>query len=172
VRTAAGGAPPMSVNSTAKVANLNADFVDGLDPGRFVVGEAGGRLLANRLAPAVPGRVLLGIPGMGLLSVDSCDGSVGGLVFDTAGTGKVDLMFSGIAANPSGGLPGIGPDIDSVITDRWQLPSTRVGPTTWGGYTLNIARDTGLGTKIATIWVNWYAVGCRFQAQAIESPQL
>jgi hypothetical protein len=37
---------------------------------------------------------------------------------------------------------------------------------------MNIARETFNSTKILTIWASWYANGCRFQAQALESPQI
>jgi hypothetical protein len=40
-----------------------------------------------------------------------------------------------------------------------------------GGYTINIARNTLQSTQMATIWVSWSASGCRFQAQALVSPQ-
>lgn len=162
------GAPPMSVDSSAKVQYLNADQVDGLDPRSFVVGDpgGGGRLLPNRLAPAFPGQVLLGIPGMGLLTVQSCDNVTAQLRFDTGGTGNVDLAYFGVAYD---GLAGWVPDARMLITTAFSFPVPN--PVQVGGYTLNIARDTGLGTKIATIWVNWNAVGCRFQAQAIQSPQ-
>jgi hypothetical protein len=172
----APGAPPMSVGSSAKVNNLNADQVDGLDPSSFVVGDpgGGGRLLANRFAPAAAGQVLLGVPGMGQLIVDKCDGSVGGVRFNTAGTGPVDLMYSGLVSN-NPGRGGLG-DMYSIITNQSLIPTPSAygayGPTTLGAYTLNIARDTGLGTKIATIWVSWDADGCRFQAHMLQSPQL
>jgi hypothetical protein len=161
-----GLSPPMSVDSTVKVDNLNADKLDGLDSTDLV---SSGRILANRLTAANVGDILLSIPGWGNLTVYKCDGNTAQLRFNTAGTGPVDFMYSGFAPNGLGYAPG---EAYAVITNDWLVPSSSAdfGPTVWGGYTLNIARDTGPGTKMVTIWVSWYAVGCRFQAQALESP--
>jgi len=153
--------PPMRVDSPAKVDNLNADKVDGLDSSELVVGDparGGGRLIARRETSLVSG-VLLVIPGMGNLRVDTCDNSTARLAFDTAGTGPVDSMFSAVYDTGTEQYSIIGNYITTLTRAR--------GFVTW-----NIARNTFESTKIATIWVSWYAVGCRFQAQALESPQL
>jgi len=157
---------PMSVDSATKVDNLNADEIDGLDVSQLVTGDPspgaaarGGRIFANRIAPAVDGQRLLIIPGWGHLIVDKCDGSTGRLAFDANGTGNFDLMYSALYDD--------GPEEYSVITS---LATTL---TRFKGFvTMNIARDTWNSTKILTIWASWYSNGCRFQAQALESPQL
>jgi hypothetical protein len=162
--------PPMSVDSSAKVANLNADKLDGLDSTDVVTGvygSGGGRVIAQRATGLISG-VLLVIPGMGNLSVDSCDNNHARLRFDTAGTGNVDLMSAGIQSEEYLGSEQV--DVSAHITSSYQIP--RFSGTRLGVYTINVARDTLSSTKIATIWVSWYAVGCRFQAQAIESPQM
>jgi hypothetical protein len=99
---------PITVDSSVKVNNLNADKVDGLDSTQLVIGEpgrGGGRLFAKRRTAAVPGTTLLIIPGMGRLFVDKCDGTVGQVEFNTTGTGPVDVMFSGIVTNHPFGAP-------------------------------------------------------------------
>lgn len=165
---------PITVNSSVKVNNLNADKVDGLDSTQLVIGEpgrGGGRLIAMRRTAAVPGVVLIIIPGMGRLFVHKCDGTVGQVRFITAGTGPVDIMYSGLASNSLGAYaPG---DNYAVITNDWLFPSSSAnfGATLLGAYTINIARNTLNSTQIATIWVSWNATGCRFQAQALVSPQ-
>jgi hypothetical protein len=154
------GAPPMRVDSSAKVDNLNADWLDGLDSSRFVVGDFGrrARLIANRLAPASTGQTLLSIPGMGNLIVSFCGGNRGGLTFDHAGTGNFDGMAFVLYHIGAGEL--------SMIAGSL---STQLDPQ--GFATMNIARDTSTSTRIVTIWASWDANGCRFQAQAVESSQ-
>jgi hypothetical protein len=162
--------PPMKVDSSAKVDNLNADKVDGLDSTDLVTGvygSGGGRVIAQRATGLISG-ALLAIPGMGYLKVKSCANDRARLTFDTAGTGPVDLMYSGLVSNNTTASDQM--DIYNFITTSWDIPSA--GSTQLGSYTLNVARDTLSSTKIATIWVTWNANGCRFEAQAIQSPQL
>jgi hypothetical protein len=157
---------PMTVDSSTKVANLNADQLDGLDASQLVIGDQSpgaaarrGRIFANRIAPAVDGQRLLIIPGWGHLIVEHCDNSTGRLEFDAQGTGNFDLMYSA--------LYDTGPEEYSVIaSDALTLSRFK------GFVTMNIARDTWNSTKILTIWASWYSNGCRFQAQALESSQL
>src|SRR5436190_972972 len=63
---AASGHPPFTVNSGTKVANLNADKLDGLDSSGLVKGR--GTLLSNRrvFVPTAT-KTLLVIPGLGEL---------------------------------------------------------------------------------------------------------
>jgi hypothetical protein len=166
--------PPMRVDSDQKVDNLNADKVDGLHSNQLVIGDQspgaaarGGRILANRLVSGAPGQILLNIPYMGRLTVESCESGQAQLAFDTAGTGVIDVMFSGIDWS---GIQ-THTDAKSYITDTFTIPDN--APDAVGTYTINIARDTWNSTKIATIWVSWDATpDCRFQAQALQSPQL
>jgi hypothetical protein len=165
---------PITVDSSVKVDNLNADKVDGLDSTQLVIGEpgrGGGRLIAGRRTGAVPGSTILIIPGMGRLFVHKCDGTVGQVEFNTTGFGPVDFMYAGLAPNVRGAYaPG---DNNEFIGNSWWFPTTNgnFGPTLMGAYTINIARNTLQATQIATIWLSWYAPGCRFQAQALVSPQ-
>jgi len=171
---------PITVDSSVKVDNLNADKVDGLDSTQLVIGEpgrGGGRLIAGRRTGAVPGSNLLIIPGMGRLSVNKCDGTVAQVKFDTAGTGPVDVMYAGLASNTTLTIAAPG-DVNEHIVNSAFFPalfpsnSAVYGPTLLGGYTINIGRNTLQSTQMATIWLSWNANGCRFQAQAIVSPQL
>jgi hypothetical protein len=111
-------------------------------------GRGGGRLIAMRRTAAVPGVVLMIIPGMGRLFVNKCDGTVGQVRFITAGTGPVDIMYSGLASNSLGAYaPG---DNYAVITNDWLFPSSSAnfGATLLGAYTINIARNTLNSTQI------------------------
>jgi hypothetical protein len=156
---------PITVGSSVKVANLNADQLDGIDSTQLVIGDyaRGGRLIAIRQTQLVSGPLLI-IPGLGGLFVDGCDNNSALLRFDALGTGNFDLQYSGLVANAAGEQAGrVGATISVLFS---------FGPWRSGFFTLNIARGTFDSTKIATIWVSWYAVGCRFQAQALVSPQL
>jgi hypothetical protein len=165
---------PITVDSPVKVDNLNADKVDGLDSTQLVIGDparGGGRLIANRRTGAVPGSTVLLIPGMGRLSVLKCDGTVAQVAFNTAGTGPVDIMVAGLASNSLGAYaPG---DNFAGIANSWEFPTNtgNFGATHLGAYTINMGRNTLQSTQMATIWLSWYAPGCRFQAQALVSPQ-
>jgi hypothetical protein len=165
---------PITVDSSVKVNNLNADKVDGLDSTQLVIGDpgrGGGRLIAGRRTAAVPGSLLLFIPGMGRLVVHKCDGTVGQVEFNTAGTGPVDIMYEGLASNSLGSYAP-GDNFESITnSDLFPTNSGNFGATLLGAYTINIARNTLQSTQIATIWLSWYAPGCRFQAQALVSPQ-
>jgi hypothetical protein len=67
--------PPLIVSSQARVANLNADKLDGKDSAGFVQGR--GTFVANRLVFVPPNlKTLLTIPGLGSLQA-SCEASVG-----------------------------------------------------------------------------------------------
>ena len=65
-----GGAAPMTVDSTAEVANLNADQLDGLDASAFM--EGNGTYVTKRMTQDAPASgttqgTLLDIPGFGTL---------------------------------------------------------------------------------------------------------
>jgi hypothetical protein len=182
---------PMTLDSAVKVDNLNADLVDGHDAADFlpVGGKAadadkldgfdstqvvvgcpgvgsctpghGGLLIANRITGACCGQHILMIPGMGNLQVDSCDNLKAQLVFDTGVTGNVDFMYSGVDS--------LGARSGASITSLIKIPEA--GMVRTGTYTINVARNVATSTKIATIWVSWFGPGCRFEAQAILSPQ-
>ncbi len=76
----ASGHAPFTVNSTTKVAKLNADKLDGIDSKGFVQGSE--HALANRVLLTVPmttehRRTVLTVPGFGTLTVNCSDLSIG-----------------------------------------------------------------------------------------------
>jgi hypothetical protein len=94
--TAGAGRPPLAVGNKVKVANLNADLVDGIDSTGFVRGR--GTFLANRIV-FVPTnmKTLLTIPGLGYLKAICISTDVGvNWVNDTGGNVDVwrDAFFS------------------------------------------------------------------------------
>jgi hypothetical protein len=76
--TTASSRPPMIVSSQARVANLNADKLDGIDSGGFVRGRA--TFLANRVGLASDTqKLLLTIPGLGEFSAQ-CSSALGPII--------------------------------------------------------------------------------------------
>lgn len=117
-------------------------------------------MLANRLTfspsdpalTATPRPVLLNIPYLGQLRVDGCDGTNGRVNFNTNGSGNAYIVNDHLG--PTSPVRTIG--------------TNQAGPTIPSGhYTLSVARDTGAGTRMATIWVAFYGDDCTFQAQAL-----
>jgi hypothetical protein len=119
-------------------------------------------MIANRLAGAsFPiGTLLLNIPFMGQLTI-GCDGMNGQIKFDTVGTGAIDYMAT--TTYPPNNV-----EMYSAVFSSWVTSSTLGGAM----MKINVARNTGPDTRMATIWVNWVASGCRFQAHAIQIPRL
>jgi hypothetical protein len=118
-------------------------------------------MIANRLVNPPAGTVLLNIPFMGRLTVDGCDGINGRVLFDSVGTGPFDWMsFSAFPNNENQLFSGIYGFVTSSTRPQAMM-------------TINIARETGGATRMVTIWLSWDAPGgCRFQAQAIQTPRL
>ncbi|MFL5799674.1 MAG: hypothetical protein ACJ77A_17305 [Actinomycetota bacterium] len=108
----AAGKPPMTVNSSTKVGNLNAAFLNGLASSGYVQGGGQVRGFALRLTPD-NSKELLAIPAYGQLSAD-CEGSEG-IVTYVNGSHSVDAWTSRIDqlgatadenhVDPSGSLP-------------------------------------------------------------------
>ena len=104
----ATGHAPFAVNSQTRVANLNADKLDGIDSAGFVRGR--GTFLANRLV-LVPTtqKTLLTIPGLGYLRAD-CSPTIATVAWINDSGGNVDAWsdlfdshFGGTTA-PNGSL--------------------------------------------------------------------
>jgi hypothetical protein len=107
---AGAGRPPFTVNSQTRVANLNADKLDGIDSAGFVHGR--GTLLSNRIVIATPsdtnpGTTLLAIPGLSYVWAD-CTVSVGAEVGWTNGASPVDYWRDFFDSHFGGGLTGAG----------------------------------------------------------------
>jgi hypothetical protein len=89
---AGSGRPPMTVNSGARVTNLNADKLDGIDSGSFVQGR--GSLLTNRLVfDPTDTKTLMQFPGLGELQA-TCGASSSYIVWDNTAADTVDLWIS------------------------------------------------------------------------------
>ena len=87
----ASGHAPFTVNSGVKVANLNADTLDGIDSSGFVQGR--GTLLANRMVfLPTNGKTLLTIPGLGLLQA-GCGQSYAAVDWYNDTGGDVDVWW-------------------------------------------------------------------------------
>jgi hypothetical protein len=187
-----GAMPPMSVDSTTQVNNLNADMVDGhhatdflpaggkavdadkldgKDSTQFLAANPGSnsRLTSNVLVGGTPGQVILPFPDMGgSLRVNACNSGKAQLIFSTPtpGTGQAfNIMDSGSFFNNNNHSPEADTGID---TTNLAIPAT--GAAQRGTFTVNVQV---VNTKLmATIWVSWDAsfnVGCVFMAQAIEA---
>jgi hypothetical protein len=89
---AGSGRPPMTVNSGARVTNLNAEKLDGIDSGSFVQGR--GSLLTNRLVfDPTDTKTLMQFPGLGELQA-TCGASSSYIVWDNTAADTVDLWIS------------------------------------------------------------------------------
>jgi hypothetical protein len=75
----ASGKPPLSVNSSAKVRNLNASMLDGFTSGQFVQGGGQVRGFYLTLTPDAE-QELLAIPGFGQLKAD-CEGGEANVIY-------------------------------------------------------------------------------------------
>jgi hypothetical protein len=100
------GKPPLTVNSAARVAKLNADKLDGIDSTGFVQGR--GTLLATRMVFAGASKQLLAIPGLGYLLAGCNTNGDASINYVNDSGSTVDLWydylnshFTGIAV-PSG----------------------------------------------------------------------
>jgi hypothetical protein len=76
----AANEPPLAVDSTARVNNLNADLLDGQTSASFVAG--GGRIVSARVAQAIPSAnaVVLSVPSFGTLEA-SCQSTGFGVLW-------------------------------------------------------------------------------------------
>jgi hypothetical protein len=70
----AANEPPLAVNSTARVSNLNADLLDGQTSAAFVAG--GGRIVSARVEQAIPSAnaVVLTVPSFGTIEASCSTG--------------------------------------------------------------------------------------------------
>ncbi len=137
-----GNAPPMSVNSAGKVDNLNADKVDGAS------------IVSNRIISTTGGDHILRMPGFGDVNVMTCDHSNARFIWDSGGplayvTWRDDF------------------NTDNIVTISNQVVSLS-RPRHF--VTVQLARDTGASTSIATVTVTTNAADCVFAAQAVVQP--
>jgi hypothetical protein len=183
----------MTVDSSTKVDNLNADMVDGhhssdflstsgkaadadkldgMDSSQFFVTSPGSnaRLLTNVLFPGTAGQVILDFPNLGAnLRVLACNSGKAQLTFSTPNPGSgpaFTIMDSGSFFNNNNHSPESDTGWD---TTNLAIPAT--GAAQRGTFTVNVQ---SVNTKhMVTIWVSWDANNpsgsCVFTAQAIEA---
>jgi hypothetical protein len=137
-----GSAPPMAVNSAGKVDNLNADKVDGAS------------IVSNRIISTTGGDHILQVPGFGDFNVMTCDHANARFIWDSGGplayvTWRDDF------------------NNDNLVTVNNQVVSLSK-PRHF--VTVQLARDTGASTSIATVTVTTNASDCVFAAQAVVQP--
>jgi len=157
------GAPPLAVNSTGKVANLNSDLLDGIDSDGFTQGK--GRIAAAR--ETVPqndnGKAIIDLPGFGYVWGE-CQASTATLHFaNTSGLAIAVYTDDGSTDPTLDVLPYYPPPFVARTADTPQKAVDRV--------IYQVGRDTGAARRLATITVmssSDGANGCSFQADAVS----
>jgi hypothetical protein len=137
------GAPPMSVDSSARVSNLNADMVDGAS------------ILSNRVVSTTENDHILQLPGFGDFNVVSCDHA--NAVFQWSSGGPVAFVFWWDVLNSTDSFEGVA----NLVTSN---------PRPHHFASVQLARDTGANTSIATVTITTNAANCVFAAQAVVQP--
>jgi hypothetical protein len=137
------GAPPMSVDSSAKVANLNADMVDGAT------------ILSNRIISTTQNDHIIQLPGFGDFNVVSCDHT--NAVFQWSSGGPAAFVFWWDLLNSTDSFEGVA----NLVTSN---------PRPHHFVTVQLARDKGSNTSMATVTLTTHAAGCVFAAQAVVQP--
>jgi hypothetical protein len=143
LRIHTNGAPPMQVDSSAKVDNLNADKVDGAS------------ILSNRIISTTQNAHILQLPGFGDFNVVSCDHT--NAVFQWSSGGPVAFVFWWDEFNTSDSFEGVA----NIVTSN---------PRPHHFVTVQLARDVGANTSMATVTLTTRAADCVFAAQAIVQP--
>ena len=147
--------PPLAVNSTTKVDNLNADLLDGQSSTAFVAG--GGRIVSARLEEPVPGAsaVALSVPTFGTLEA-SCAATGFGMVWRnrTSPSTALDVwvVHDGVTRFVTQATSNVATQIALDVKGD-ELFSAQVGRT---GHTATI-----------TTSAHWSPTGCAFHGEAI-----
>jgi hypothetical protein len=139
---AASGVAPITVDSSVKVAKLNVDKVDGAS------------ILSNRIISTTLNDHIIQLPGFGDFNVVSCDHT------------RAQFQWS------SGGPLAYVTWYDVFSGDNTQAVANLVTSVSRARHfaTVQLARDTGAGTSIATVTVTTNAADCVFAAQAVVQP--
>lgn len=135
---------PMTVDSTFRVENLNADMVDYAS------------ILSNRIITTTANAEILAIPGFGALQVLSCTGGNASFDWTAETTGPVYLTGNDLyhINSPVGG-----------ITAGVTFP-----PAQSHEIVMQLARNTGSSTQMVSITATSNGSDCVFAAQAIVQP--
>jgi hypothetical protein len=169
------GKAPFSVNSSARVANLNASLLGGLAASQFVQG--GGRYISFGLTdnpiPSIKFSNLLSVPGFGTLSAACIKSSnVFAEVNVMTGSHRLDTFITIVDSN-------LGIAVSNSILGPKTLSSAATASSTgtsaeWVRLTLRYATGTrhSLTTHVATveIMVAASSTDCDFDASAIIGP--
>jgi hypothetical protein len=135
--------PPISVDSTTRVDNLNADKVDGAS------------ILSNRIISTTPLDHILQLPGFGDFNVTSCNHTNASFEWSSGGPNAYVTWYD--VFNPADDFQGI-----ATVVSSFARPHHFV--------TVQLARNTGAGTSIATVTVTTNGPDCVFAAQAVVQP--
>ena len=137
------GAPPLSVDSSARVDNLNADKVDGAS------------IVSNRIVSTTANDHIIQLPGFGDFNVVSCDHA--NAVFQWSSGGPAAFVFWWDVLNTGDSFEGVA----NIVTSNARPHHFA---------TVQLARDVGGNTSIATVTVTTHATDCVFAAQAVVQP--
>src|SRR5262249_47525256 len=151
----AANEPPLAVNSTTRVNNLNADLLDGQTSAAFVAG--GGHIVSARLAPPISdtASTLLAVPTFGVLEATCAPtGFVLAWINRTSPSSALDVWVAhdGVTDFVTQAAFNDGNKLASHVQGD-ELFSEQVGRT---GHTATI-----------TTAAHWSVTGCVFEAQAI-----
>ena len=151
----AANEPPLAVNSTTRVNNLNADLLDGRTSAAFVAG--GGHIVSARLAPSISDTVftLVAVPTIGVLEATCAStGFVLAWINRTSPSSALDVWVEhdGVTDFVTQAAFDDGNKLASHVQGD-ELFSEQVGR---AGHTATI-----------TTAAHWSVTGCVFDAQAI-----
>jgi hypothetical protein len=140
-----GPGAPMTVDSSVKVANLNADEVDGAS------------IVSNRIVSTTQGDHILDIPGFGFIYVDGCDHTNTRWIWTANGTGAAYVTIFDLA-NPGDGLfqGAFSSVVSATRPHKYDL--------------IQLARNSGSTTSIAQVTLSTDAGPCVFAASAVVQP--
>jgi hypothetical protein len=171
----ARGKPPFSVNSSARVANLNASLLDGLAASSLVKGGGQSRSFGFLMPTATAAtKELLSVPGFGTLNA-FCESGGGGLAEVTfqAGSHVIDRFIASIESNST---TSIGSNVLTPPHVNWlfaEVSATGVS-SVWERQILRYTTGSAasLTTHMATvdIMVNVNGANCNFDATAQIGP--
>jgi hypothetical protein len=172
----AAGHAPFTVNSAVKVANLNADLLDGIDSSALQqrvtgscsgnsaiaqINAAGGVACTNVkfysgrvvIAPGGGSPTFMTIPGIAHAAVLNCTDTVANADLITDAPGTTDLWYNGDA---------------NYIGTNWYSVSVPYPAVATGGETLHLGTGSGSGATTITVTLNVHATGsqCIFQGTA------
>jgi hypothetical protein len=153
----ASGHQPFTVNSGTKVANLNADKLDGIDSGGLVKGR--GTLLSNRLVfvPTAT-KTLFVIPGLGRLMAN-CSSIDATIFWQNTTSSNIDAWFDGTLGRFAEVVPG--------QTGGFGVADSDVAPDGTLGLGLgNNPNPRTIATVHAFAFQSANGAPCGFQAQA------